>query len=51
MVKTLLELFIKKELQKTNQKEFRIQKVIKSKESNICMSNGEDSWIGKSDLI
>ena len=34
--------FYQKELQKTNQKEFRIQKVMKSKENNICMSNGED---------
>ena len=31
MVKKLLKHFIKKELQKTNQKEFRIKKVIKRK--------------------
>ena len=33
--------FYEKELQKTNQKEFRIEKVIKKKGEN-CMSNGKD---------
>ena len=33
--------FYEKELQKTNQKEFRIEKVITRKENN-CMSNGKD---------
>ena len=33
--------FYEKELQKTNQKEFRIEKVVKRKKKN-CMSNGKD---------
>ena len=44
MVKKLLEHSIKKDLQKTNQKEFRIEKVIKKKEISY-MSNGKDMII------
>ena len=36
MVKKLLGLFMKKELQKTNQDEFRIEKVIKNRKQAIC---------------
>ena len=34
--------FYEKELQKTNQKEFRIEKVIKRKGNKLSMSNGKD---------
>ena len=44
MVKKLLEDFYEKELHKTNQKEFRIWKVIKIKVIN-CMPNGQDMTI------
>ena len=48
--------FYAKELQKTNQKEFRIEKVIKrtGKKSYVKWkrySNSFNSWIGKKDLI
>ena len=39
-----MELFMQKELQKSNQKEFRIEKVIKRKVIN-CTSNGKDMII------
>ena len=35
MVKKLLVLFMKKELQKTNQEEFKIEKVIKRKGNKL----------------
>ena len=35
MEKKLLGLFTKKDLQKTNQREFRIEKAIKKKDSNL----------------
>ena len=35
MVKKLREVFMKKELQKTNQKEFRIEKVLKRKDDKL----------------
>ena len=35
MVKELLEVFVKKKLQKTNKKEFRIEKVIKKKGNKL----------------
>ena len=41
MVKKLKVVFYEKELQKTNQKEFRIEKVLKRKVINY-MSNGKD---------
>ena len=48
--------FYEKELQKTNQKEFRIEKVIKSKVDKLYVKQkGYDSsfnsWIDKKDLI
>ena len=48
--------FYKKELQKTNQKEFRIEKVIKKKANKLYVkwkgyNNFFSSWIDKKDLI
>ena len=48
--------FYEKELQKTNQKEFRIEKVIKRKGNNLYVkwkgnNNYFNSWIDKKDLI
>ena len=48
--------FYEKELQKTNQEEFRIEKVIKKKDDKLCVKwNGYDnsfnSWIDKKDLV
>ena len=48
--------FHEKELQKTNQKEFRIEKVIKRKENKLYVkwkgyNNSFNSWIDKKDLI
>ena len=48
--------FYEKELQKTNQKEFRIEKVIKSKGSKLYVKwkgydNSFNSWIDKKDLM
>ena len=48
--------FYKKELQKTNQKEFRIEKVIKRKGNKLYVkwkgyNNSFNSWIDKKDLI
>ena len=40
----IIETFYEKELQKTNQKEFKIEKIIKGKETSY-MSNGEDMII------
>ena len=40
----ITESFYKKELQKTNQKEFRIEKLLKKKVIN-CMLNGKDMII------
>ena len=56
MVKNLLELFMKKELQKTNQKEFRIEKVIKRKGNRLCVKwkgydNSFNSWIDKKNIV
>ena len=56
MVKKLLKVFSEKELQKTNQKEFRIEKVIKRKWDKLYIKwEGYDdrfnSWIDKKDLI
>ena len=55
MEKKLLELFTKKELQKTNQK-FRIEKVIKRKSQKLYVkwkgySNWFNSWIDKKDKV
>ena len=48
--------FYEKELQKTNQKEFRIEKVIKRKGDKLYVkwkgyNNSFNSWINKKDLI
>ena len=48
--------FHEKELQKTNQKEFRIEKVIKVKGDKLCVKwkgydNRFNSWIDKKNLI
>ena len=48
--------FYEKELQKTNQKEFRIEKVIKRKGDKLYdkwkgYDNSLNSWIGKNDLV
>ena len=48
--------FYEKELQKTNKKEFRIEKVIKRKENKLYVkwkgySNSFNSWIDKKYLI
>ena len=56
MVKILLGTFYKKELQKTNQQEFRIQKVIKKKGNKLYVkwkryNNLFNSWIDKFDFI
>ena len=52
----ILGSFYEKELEKTNQKEFRIEKVIKKKENKLYVKwKGYDSsfnsWIEKKDLI
>ena len=48
--------FYEEELQKTNQKEFRIKKVIKRKRNKLYVKwkgyeNISNSWIDKKDLI
>ena len=48
--------FHKKELQKTNQQEFRIEKVIKRKEDKLYVKwkgydNSFNSWIDKKDIV
>ena len=48
--------FYEKELQKTNQKEFRLEKVIKRKGNTLYVkwkgyNNSFNSWIDKKDLI
>ena len=48
--------FYEKELQKINQKEFRIEKVIKRKCDNLYVkwrgyNNSFNSWINKKDLV
>ena len=48
--------FYEKELQETNQQEFRIEKVIKRKGDKLCVKwkgydNSFNSWIDKKDLV
>ena len=48
--------FSEKELQKTNQKEFRIEKIIKRKGNKLYVkwigyNNSFNSWIDKKDVI
>ena len=56
MVKKLLEHFMKKKLKKTNQQEFKIEKVIKRKGDKLYVKwkgydNSFNSWIDKKDLV
>ena len=51
-VKKLLECFMQKKLQKTNQKEFRVEKVIEIKGDKLYViwkayDNGFNSWMDK----
>ena len=48
--------FYKKELQETNQKEFRIEKILKRKDNKLYVKwkgydNSFNSWINKKDLL
>ena len=52
----IIETFYKKELQKTNQEEFKIEKAIKKKENKLYVKwkgydNSFNSWIDKKDLV
>ena len=52
----MLERFTKKELQKTNQKEFRVEKLIKRKGDQLYVrwkgyNNSFNSWIDKKDMV
>ena len=54
--KEIIGTFFEKELQKTNQKEFRIEKVIKRKSDKLYVkwkgyNNSFNSWIDKKDLV
>ena len=56
MAKKLLEHFMKKNCKKANQKEFRIEKVIKKKGNKLYVKwkrydNSLNSWIDKKDVI
>ena len=56
MVKEIIVTFYKKELQKTNQKEFRIEKVLRKKGDKLYVkwkgyNNSFKSWIHKKDLV
>ena len=53
---TFIGTFYEKELQKTNQQEFRIEKVIKRKGDKLYVKwkgydNSFNSWIDKKDLV
>ena len=55
-VKKLLECFMKKEFQKTNQTEFRVEKMIKKEGDKLYVvwkgyDNSFESWIDKKDII
>ena len=46
--------FIKKELKKTNQEEFRVEKVIKRKSDKLYVKRKDssfNSWIDKNDIV
>ena len=52
----VVETFYEKELQKTDQKEFRVEKVIKKKRNKLFVTgkgydNSFNSWIGENDVI
>ena len=56
MVKEIKGSFYDKELQKTNQKQFRIEKVIKRKGDKLYVKckgydNSFNSWINKKDIV
>ena len=56
MGKKFLELFFEKELQKTNQEEFRIEKIIKRKGNKLYVKwkgndNSFNSCIDKKDIV
>ena len=55
-VEEIIGIFYEKELQKTNQKEFRIEKVLKKKGDKLYVKwkdydNSFNSWIDKKDLV
>ena len=52
----IIGIFYEKELQETNQKEFRIEKVLKKKGDKLYVkwkgyNNSFNSWIDKKDLV
>ena len=52
----IVEMFYEKELQKANQKEFRVEKVIKRKDNKLYIKwkgydNSFHSWIDKKDIV
>ena len=54
--KEIIGTFYQKELQKTNQKEFRIEKVFKKKDDKLYVKwkgydNSFNNWIDKKDLV
>ena len=54
--KEIIGTFYEKELQKINQQEFRVEKVIKKKENKLYVKwkgydNSFNSWIDKKDLV
>ena len=56
MISMIKKLFYEKELKKTNQQEFRIDKVIKKKDDKLYViwkgyDSSFSSWIDKKDLI
>ena len=55
-MKRLLEVFMKKNCKKTNQKEFRIQKILKIKGDKLYFKwrvydNSFNGWINKKDIV
>ena len=55
-VEEIVETFYEKELQKTNQKEFRVEKVIKRKGNKLYFkwkgyNSSSKSWIDKKDIV
>ena len=56
LTEDIFETFYEKELQKTNQKEFGIEKVIKRKGDKLYVkwqgyNNSFNSWIDKKDMV
>ena len=56
MVNQLLEVFMKKNCEKTNQREFRIEKVLKRKVDKLYVKwkvydNSFNTWTDKKDLV